>query len=222
MRQVVLVRHHQLVPAAQDLRAFLGGACGPGRDCGRRRCVDRAARLGRAHVRHGADDLGGRRVEYLVVATVVGIHPFAVDEGLRRSRVPESFSFMALGQCLSRTSVLAGQMAGKESERARARQRGGFSVVAGALVAIEAVTGVLVEDSRPGWAARRSAPRRWPECSCPGCRSDTSRGISVFCRGSPLPCRSIQLHTPAAARRRRRMTLRRPNSSRLLRCGRSV
>ncbi len=79
--QVVLVLHDQLEPAAQRLRALLGGQIAPGRQrtFGR---LDGTTGLGRAHLRHAAKDLVAGRVVHLDGLAAVGILPGAVDIGL--------------------------------------------------------------------------------------------------------------------------------------------
>ena len=56
--QVVLAGENQLVPAAQNRGALLGGALSPGGIRGRRG-IDGFARFGAAELRHDADDLAG-------------------------------------------------------------------------------------------------------------------------------------------------------------------
>ena len=75
-RQVVLVRHHQVEPAAHNGRALLGRLAAPRRK-GARGGVDRPARFGAAQLRHRADDLAGRRV--VDVDAVACVDPRAVD-----------------------------------------------------------------------------------------------------------------------------------------------
>ena len=61
LREVFLVRHHQLEPAAHHRGALLGRLLAPGRKRARGG-VDRRARLGAPELRHRADDLAGRGI----------------------------------------------------------------------------------------------------------------------------------------------------------------
>ena len=72
------MRQHQVEPAAQDRGALLGGLLAPlrKRAVGR---LDRVARFGGAELRHGADDLAGRRIVDVDRRAAAGIHPRAVD-----------------------------------------------------------------------------------------------------------------------------------------------
>jgi hypothetical protein len=79
--QVLLVRHYQVVPGAQDvgpLLAGLGAPCGPG-PVGR---LDGAPGLRRAQLGHSAEHLSGRRVGDLDGLARIGVDPGAVDIGL--------------------------------------------------------------------------------------------------------------------------------------------
>src|SRR5919204_5970913 len=81
LRQVFLVRHHEIEPFAKARGALLSGLRAPGRPgalCG----FDRALRLRRAHARHGAELLAGGRVVHGDGVARVGIEPFAVDVAL--------------------------------------------------------------------------------------------------------------------------------------------
>ena len=78
LREVLLVRHHQVEPAAHDGRALLRGLAAPRRKRARGR-VDRGAGFRAPEPRHGAEDLAGRRVVDVDHAARAGVHPGAVD-----------------------------------------------------------------------------------------------------------------------------------------------
>ena len=81
LRQVFLVRHHQVEPLAQDHGALLRGLRAPRRP----RTLgglDGALRLGAAHARHGAEHRAGRRVVHGDGVSLAGIGPAAVDVAL--------------------------------------------------------------------------------------------------------------------------------------------
>jgi hypothetical protein len=81
LREILLVRHHQLEPFAQDAGALLGGLGTPGgqRAIGRR---DGSARLGGAHLGHGAEALAIGRILDRNGAAAIGVDPGAVDVAL--------------------------------------------------------------------------------------------------------------------------------------------
>src|SRR6266705_2481992 len=81
LRQVFLVRHHQVEPFAKDHGALFRGLRAPGGKRGVRR-LDRAACLRRAHVGHGPEDLAGGGVVDGNRLAAVGVGPFAVDVAL--------------------------------------------------------------------------------------------------------------------------------------------
>src|SRR3546814_891604 len=72
--EVILVRHHQVEPSAQDGRALLAGLGPPFRP-GTVGGLDRPAGLGRTHVGYGADPLTGRRIVDAYRSTHTGAHP---------------------------------------------------------------------------------------------------------------------------------------------------
>ncbi|MDT4855330.1 hypothetical protein FQZ97_896800 [compost metagenome] len=79
--EVVLVLHQQFEPAAQLVRALLGGQRAPGRQCtvgG----LDGTAGFRSAHLRHATNDLAGGRVVDLDGLAAVSVQPGAVDIGL--------------------------------------------------------------------------------------------------------------------------------------------
>src|SRR3546814_7525059 len=80
--EVILVRHHQVEPSAQDGRELLAGLGPPFRP-GTVGGLDRPAGLGRTHVGYGADPLTGRRFVDADRATAVGAYPGTVDIGLQ-------------------------------------------------------------------------------------------------------------------------------------------
>ncbi len=80
-REILLVRHHQVEPFAQDLRALLGGRPAPALEGAIGR-LDRAPGLGSTQLRHRADDLARGRVADLAGRAVVGADPGAVDVAL--------------------------------------------------------------------------------------------------------------------------------------------
>ena len=79
--EIILVRHHQVVPLAQDRGALLGSLRaprGPRAVC----CFHRALRFGRSHVRNAADRLAGGGVVDLDRATGIGARPRAIEVAL--------------------------------------------------------------------------------------------------------------------------------------------
>ena len=79
--EIFLIRHHEIEPLAQNLRAFLRRACAPIRQrflSG----LDRPACFRRAEVRHGSDRLAGRGIDDLFRLTSAGTLPAAADERL--------------------------------------------------------------------------------------------------------------------------------------------
>src|SRR5690606_39047431 len=80
-RQILLVTHDQLEPAAQYGGALLGGTFAPGRLRGLGR-LDGAAGFLRSHVRHAAQFLAGSGVEDIGSPALVGLAPDTVDKGL--------------------------------------------------------------------------------------------------------------------------------------------
>jgi len=84
--EVLLVRHQQFVPAAQDGGAFLGGVRGPRGKCARGR-LDRLAGLGDSHVRHRAERLAGGGIYDRVGCAARRIEPLATDEGVRSQQI---------------------------------------------------------------------------------------------------------------------------------------
>jgi ParB family chromosome partitioning protein len=81
LRQVFLVRHHQVEPFAKDDSALFRGLRAPGGKRGVRR-LDRAARLRGAHVGHGAEDFAGGGVVDGNRLAAVGVGPSSVDVAL--------------------------------------------------------------------------------------------------------------------------------------------
>ena len=80
--EIVLVRHHQVEPFAQDLRALLGGLARASPASARVGRLDRLARFLGAHPRHGAQGLAGRRVGDRDRAAVQRVDPLAIDVAL--------------------------------------------------------------------------------------------------------------------------------------------
>src|SRR2546430_86347 len=85
-RQVLQVRHQQLVPATQHRRALPGGVRGPRREC-LACCLDGAPCLGGAHLGHRADRFARRRIQHLVRGAAHGVHPLAADEGTATQQI---------------------------------------------------------------------------------------------------------------------------------------
>ena len=81
LRQVLLVRHHQVEPFAQDDGALLRGPRAPCRPC-TLRGLHRALRLRGAHARHGAEHGAGRRIVHGDAVAPFGVDPAAVDVAL--------------------------------------------------------------------------------------------------------------------------------------------
>jgi hypothetical protein len=81
LRQILLVRHHQLEPFPQDAGTLLGGPGAPGgqRAIGR---LDGAPRLAGAHLGDGAEALAVRRILDRNGAAAIGVDPRAVDIAL--------------------------------------------------------------------------------------------------------------------------------------------
>ncbi|MNO80189.1 hypothetical protein D3C76_713860 [compost metagenome] len=84
--EVVFVFQQQFVPAAQDLRAFLGGPGAPAfqRGVGG---LDGAHGFRAAHQRHAAEQFAAGRVGHRDAAAVIGIAPLAGDIGLLAEEV---------------------------------------------------------------------------------------------------------------------------------------
>src|SRR5690606_35150596 len=80
-RQILLVTHDQLEPAAQYGGALLGGTFAPGRLCSLSR-LDGAAGFLRSHVRHAAQFLAVGGVEDIGSPALAGLAPDTVDKGL--------------------------------------------------------------------------------------------------------------------------------------------
>jgi hypothetical protein len=79
--EILLVRHHQVVPLAQDVGALLAGLgapVGPGPV----RRIDGAPGLGGAQLGDRAQHLAGRRIGHVDGLAGLGVDPGAVDIGL--------------------------------------------------------------------------------------------------------------------------------------------
>ena len=79
--EVLLVRHHQVVPLAEDLGALLGGLGAPGGE-GPVRGLDRGAGLGGGERRHGTDHLAIRRIHHAGGPAGLRVEPVAVHIAL--------------------------------------------------------------------------------------------------------------------------------------------
>jgi hypothetical protein len=87
--EILLVVHHQVGQAAQDLRTLARRHLAPG--ALRNLCsLDGAARFGCAHARHGADLAAGGGVGHVARGAIIGIGPRA---GKKRLRAPQARVF---------------------------------------------------------------------------------------------------------------------------------